>query len=106
VEIYQKFNSKIIQKLMVVLKIKQNLWAVRLKAYRGGGALRAEIYQKLSSKINQKFIGVHRAAHLFLECPSGRNLTESIQNQTESWGSTPKGILMRAAPFGRKLIKN
>ena len=52
-----------------------------------------EKVQKLSLKIIQKLIRVRRSAHLFLECPSGRNLTESIQNQTESWGCMPDGIL-------------
>ena len=64
-----------------------------------------EKVQKLSSKINQKFIGVRRSAHLFLGCPSGRNLTESIQNQTESLGSTPKGILRGRRPSGGNLSK-
>ena len=60
----------------------------------GGSLFEREIYQKLSLKIIQKYFRVRRSAHLFLGCPSGRNLTESIQNQTESWGSMPDGILM------------
>ena len=39
-----------------------------------------ENIQKLSSKINYL---VHRTAHQG-ECPSGRNLSKSFQNQTES----------------------
>ena len=48
---------------------------------KGKGSLcEREIIQKLNSKINYL---VHRTAHLG-ECPSGRNLSKSFQNQTES----------------------
>ena len=71
----------------------------------GGSLFEREIYQKLSLKIIQKYFRVRRSAHLFLKCPSGRNLTESIQNQTESLGSTPKGILMKESLCEREIIQ-
>ena len=43
---------------------------------------------------------------LGLECATHRNLSKSIQNQTESLGEAPAGLLVISAPYGRKLFKN
>ena len=79
-------------------KIKQNSYADVCRGaptgLLGGSLFEREINQKLRTKINKKFIGVHRTAHFFLGSRlTARNLTESIQNQTESWGCMPDGIL-------------
>jgi len=59
-----------------------------------GSLFEREINQKLGLKINQKLIRVRRTAHFFLGSRlTARNLTESIQNQTKSWGCMPDGIL-------------
>ena len=85
----EKLIKNLIQKLIALRA--EIIWAracgtLILRRPTGGN------YSKLFSKLIKNYIG-STAGALYRECPTGRNLSKSIQNQTESL-RTPKGILV------------
>ena len=63
-----------------------------------GSLFEREIIQKLSSKINRAARRNYLGARLRHACIgsalAGRNLSKSVQNQTESLGEAPSGLLI------------